>query len=150
MNLCLAKPLSKIYTICLLADGISASFGISSLGLMFPKGIYKENLVPEALIFVGKSLFKLILSFLVPVLTFSMFTIPLTFPENLALLLKISTIEPILTSEAISDLKSVSISLNWVLRIDAKILPFDVNAPTCASILTMFPSIGDKILEKLL
>ena len=106
MKLCLAKPLSKIYTICLLADGISASFGISNLGLTSPKGIYRENLVPEALIFVGKTSFKLILNFLVPVLIFSMLTMPRTFPVKLAFLLKISTFEPILTSEARSDLKS--------------------------------------------
>ena len=80
MNLCLANPLSKIYTICLLADGISASLGMSNLGLMSPKGIYKEKRVPEALILVGKSSFKLILSFLVPVLIFSKLTMPLTFP----------------------------------------------------------------------
>ena len=43
MNFCLAKPLSKIYTICLLADGISASFGISNLCLISPKGMKKEK-----------------------------------------------------------------------------------------------------------
>ena len=63
---------------------MSASLGISNLGLTSPKGICKENLVPEALILLGKSSFKLILNFLVPVLTFSLFTIPRTFPENLA------------------------------------------------------------------
>ena len=90
----------------------------------------RVNLVPDADRFLGKALSKLILIFLVPVLIFSELTIPLIFPLNFLLPLIILTSEPILTLEAMSDLKSVSISYKPFSRIEAKTFPLGIMAPT--------------------
>ena len=83
----LAIPFSNKYTTCFSPSGVRASLGIKSLLELFPTAISRENLVPDALRFFGKESLRVILIFLVPVLIFSEFTIPLILPLNFLLLL---------------------------------------------------------------
>ena len=96
---------------------------------MLPTGIFKENLVPSTFSVLGKTLSKATLTFLVPVLIFSIFTIPLIFPLKTLLLFDIITLLPNITLDADSALRSVSISLEPSAKIEAITFPFCIKAP---------------------